>query len=60
MKPCLRKHPDGPYWLAVLWLPTGKRTNRTTKKTNKVEAMKVALRMQKTMNKIGHVAKCSS
>jgi hypothetical protein len=60
MKPCLRKHPESPFWQAVLRLPTGKRTNRSTKKTNRAEAWKVAQRMQKTLNKIGHVAKCSS
>lgn len=59
MKPCLRKHPDSPFWQAVLWLPHGKRTNRSTKKRNRLEAFKVAERMQETINKIGHVAKCS-
>jgi hypothetical protein len=49
MKPCLRKHPDSPYWQAVLYLPSGKRTNRSTKKTKRGEAMKVALQMQKEL-----------
>lgn len=59
MKPCLRRHPESPYWQAVLCLPNGKRTNRSTRKTRKPEALKVAQRMQKTLNAIGHVAKCS-
>jgi len=46
VKPCLRKSPLSPYWQAVLWLPSGKRTNRSTKKTKRSEAMKVAKRMQ--------------
>jgi len=59
MKPCLRKHPESPFWQAVLWLPNGKRTNRSTKKTKRAEAMAVAKRMQQTINRIGHVSKCS-
>lgn len=59
MKPGLRKHPESPFWQAVLWLPNGKRTNRSTKKTRRGEALKVALRMQATINRIGHVSKCS-
>lgn len=61
MKPCLRRHPSSPFWQAVLWLPNGKRTNRSTKKTKRSEAKRVMLEMQKTINAIGHVskAKCS-
>jgi len=55
VKPCLRKSPLSPYWQAVLWLPSGKRTNRSTKKTKRSEAMKVAKRMQQTINKIDDV-----
>lgn len=59
MKPCLRRHPESPFWQAVLWLPNGKRTNRSTRKTRRPEAVKVALRMQATLNRNGHVSQCS-
>lgn len=48
-KPCLRKHPESPYWQAVIYLPSGKRTNRSTKKTKRAEALAVAKRMQEAL-----------
>jgi len=47
--PSLRRQKNSPYWQAVLRLPSGQRTNRSTKKTRKPEALKEAARMQREL-----------
>jgi hypothetical protein len=48
-RPCVRRQRNTPYWQAVLKLATGRRTNRSTKQTDRAKALKVALRMQQQL-----------
>ena len=43
----LRRHPRSPFWIACFSLPDGRRTTRTTRKTDKREAMQVAIDYEK-------------
>ena len=46
----LRKHPRSPYWLAVITLPDGRRTNRSTKCRDRKKAIRVAQQLEDTAN----------
>jgi hypothetical protein len=47
----IRKSPLSPYWQAVLTLPDGRRTNRSTKCTSKTQAQLIAAQYQEMANK---------
>jgi integrase len=42
----LRKHPRSPYWQAVITLPDGRRTNRSTKCRDRKKAIRVAQQLE--------------
>ena len=46
----LRRHPRSPYWQAIINLPDGRRTNRSTGTTNKKEALLIALKFEEAAN----------
>ena len=42
----LRKIPKSPYWQAIIYLPDGRKTTRSTGTTNKREALQIALKFE--------------
>ena len=46
----LRKIPRSPYWQAIINLPDGRRTTRSTGTTNKKEALLIALKFEEAAN----------
>jgi integrase len=46
----LRRHPRSPYWQAIIYLPDGRKTNRSTGTTNKKEALLIALKFEEAAN----------
>ncbi len=47
----LRRSPNSPYWIAVVTLADGSRTNRSTRTTDKEEAKRIAGHYQDLINK---------
>ena len=46
----LRRHPRSPYWQAIIYLPDGRKTNRSTGTTNKKDALQIALKFEEAAN----------
>lgn len=46
----LRRHPRSPYWHAIIYLPDGRKTNRSTGTTNKKDALRIALQFEEAAN----------
>ena len=46
----LRKIPKSPYWQAIIYLPDGRKTTRSTGTTNKREALQIALKFEEAAN----------
>jgi integrase len=47
----IRKTPNSPYWQAVITLPDGTRTNRSTKSKDKTTALRLAAEYQEASNR---------
>ena len=48
----LWKHPESKYWFACFRLPNGKRTKRSTKKTKRAEAEKIAEKYEEAAQRV--------
>jgi hypothetical protein len=48
---CLRRLDNSPYWIACLTLPNGRRTNRSTKTSDRRLANRLADKWQAAANK---------
>ena len=46
----LRKVQHSPYWQAIIYLPDGRKTTRSTGTTNKKEALQIAMKFEEAAN----------
>ncbi|SVB76287.1 uncharacterized protein METZ01_LOCUS229141, partial [marine metagenome] len=46
----LRRHPHSPYWQAIINLPDGRKTTRSTGTTKKRDALQIALKFEEAAN----------
>ena len=46
----LRRHPHSPYWQAIINLPDGRKTTRSTGTTKKRDALQIAMKFEEATN----------